>query len=99
MNEAQWITEYVESKLTRNNNKMLALFWALPLLLDQPGSEVFVTLLLLLPDSNLKEDFKSLVPNYAEKYNYAVVATAIDSVMQRMSAATDKAKTLQSCLD
>lgn len=98
MNEAQWVTEYMESR-GRNNNQSLALFWSLPLLLDKPATDLFVAQLALLPGPTLKEDFERLIPDYAKDYKYAIIATAINAVMQRRQEAEAKAKSLQSCLD
>jgi len=101
MNEATWLCNYVAARDNNDPSTRRALFHALPVLLireSNPTTDLFVDMLALLPVVSLKDDFLILFPNYWSTVSYSIMATAVDSVMEKKEQSLQKAKILQSSL-
>lgn len=100
MSESRWISAYVTARRTPAEDSVLVgLLFALPLILANEPSDLFVCMLASFPDNGLRGDLERVVPDYRQRPEYAVVGTAVDSIMQRRDEALQQVKNLQSALD
>lgn len=96
--ECAFLTDYARARQGTAGIRVIDVLWSLPLLLQAP-SELFVVQLCLASDGKLRSELKSDVPDYHKHPRFALVGTAVDSVMQRYDESFCRAVELQPLLE
>jgi hypothetical protein len=99
MTESRWISAYIAARLNKDESVIVGLLFALPLILENEPPDIFVCMLAALSDDGVRGDLERVVPDYRQKPEFAMVGTAVDSIMQRRNEALRQVTTLQSALD